>query len=103
MALETKRKNTKICCLDLDKDCLNFLNERFDVFDGSLGRPIDVSRINYNGLNLLLNYELPRNIHEYEIFIENMVKSDKIQYNKEENTRTEVLGSKEYYFVSNPP
>ena len=103
MALETKRKNTKICCLDLDKDCLNFLNERFDVFDGSLGRPIDVSRINYNGLNLLLNYELPRNIHEYDIFIENMVKSDKIQYNKEENTRTEVLGSKEYYFVSNPP
>lgn len=69
MALETKRKKTKICCLDLDTDCLNLLNKRFDVYDGSLGKPIDVSGTNYRGLNLLLNYELPRNIHEYEIFM----------------------------------
>ena len=25
---------------------------------------------NHGGLNLLLNYELPQNIHEYDIFIE---------------------------------
>ena len=25
---------------------------------------------NYSGLNLLLNYELPLNVHEYDIFIE---------------------------------
>lgn len=103
MAIETKRKKTKICCLDLDTDCLNLLNKRFDVYDGSLGKPIDVSGKNYRGLNLLLNYELPRNIHEYEIFIEDMIKSDKIPYNKEENTRTEVFGSEEYYFVSTHP
>ena len=103
MAIETKQKKTKICCLDLDTDCLNLLNKRFDVYDGSLGKPIDVSGKNYRGLNLLLNYELPRNIHEYEIFIEDMIKSDKIPYNKEENTRTEVFGSEEYYFVSTHP
>ena len=33
MAIETKRKKTKICCLDLDTDCLNLLNKRFDVYD----------------------------------------------------------------------
>lgn len=103
MAIETKRKKTKICCLDLDTDCLNLLNKRFDVYDGSFGKPIDVFGKNYRGLNLLLNYELPRNIHEYEIFIEDMIKSDKIPYNKEENTRTEVFGSEEYYFVSTHP
>lgn len=70
IALETKQKKAKICCLDLDKDCLNLLNERFDVYDGSLGKPIDVSGKNYRGLNLLLNYELPLNVHEYDIFIE---------------------------------
>lgn len=37
MAIETKRKKTKICCLDLDTNCLNLLNKRFDVYDGSLG------------------------------------------------------------------
>lgn len=103
MASETKRKKTKICCLDLDKDCLNLLKDRFDVYDGSLGKPIDVSRKNHCGLNLLLNYELPQNIHEYDIFIEDMTEPDIIPYDKEENTRTEILGSKAYYFMSYDP
>ena len=103
MATETKRVKTKICCLDLDKDCSDYLNERFDVYDGSLGKPIDVSGKNYRGLNLLLNYKLPQNIHEYDIFIEDMVKSDKIPYSIQENTRKEILGTKVYYFVSNAP
>lgn len=103
MASETKRKKTKICCLDLDKDCLNLLKDRFDVYDGSLGKPIDVYRKNHCGLNLLLNYELPQNIHEYDIFIEDMTEPDIIPYDKEENTRTEILGSKAYYFMSYDP
>ena len=86
-----------------DKDCSDYLNERFDVYDGSLGKPIDVSGKNYRGLNLLLNYKLPQNIHEYDIFIEDMVKSDKIPYSIQENTRKEILGTKVYYFVSNAP
>ncbi|UBD18065.1 hypothetical protein [Bacteroides salyersiae] len=103
MASETKRKKTKICCLDLDKDCLNLLKDRFDVYDGSLGKPIDVYRKNHCGLNLLLNYELPQNIHEYDIFIEDMTEPNIIPYDKEENTRTEILGSKAYYFISYDP
>lgn len=43
MASETKREKTRVCCLDLDEDCLNLLKDRFDVYDGSLGKPIDVS------------------------------------------------------------
>lgn len=94
MASETKREKTRVCCLDLDEDCLNLLKDRFDVYDGSLGKPIDVSGKNHGGLNLLLNYELPQNIHEYDIFIEDMIRPDRIPYNTEENTRTEILGSK---------
>ena len=103
MASETKREKTRVCCLDLDEDCLNLLKDRFDVYDGSLGKPIDVSGKNHGGLNLLLNYELPQNIHEYDIFIEDMIRPDRIPYNTEENTRTEILGSKAYYFISNAP
>lgn len=103
MSTETKRIKTKICCLDLNKDCLDLLKDQFDVYDGSLGKPIDVSEKNYRGLNLLLNYRLPQNIHEYDIFIEDMIKPDKIPYDIEENTRTEILGSKAYYFISYAP
>ena len=53
MAIETKRRKTKICCLDLDTDCLNLLNKRFDVYDGSLGKPIDVSGKCYLIMNCL--------------------------------------------------
>lgn len=102
MAIETKRRKTKICCLDLDTDCLNLLNKRFDVYDGSLGKPIDVSGKNYRGLNLLLNYELPRNIHEYEIFIEDMIKSDKIPYNKEEKYKNGSFWIRRILFCKYP-
>lgn len=103
MASETKREKTKICCLDLDKACLDLLKDRFDVYDGSLGKPIDVSEKNYRGLNLLPNHRLPENIHEYEVFVEDMIKSNKIPYDMAENTREEILGSKAYYFISYGP
>lgn len=103
MASETKREKTKICCLDLDKACLDLLKDRFDVYDGSLGKPIDVSEKNYRGLKLLLNHRLPENIHEYEVFVEDMIKSNKIPYDMAENTREEILGSKAYYFISYDP
>ena len=103
MATETKRKRTKICCLDLDKELVDWLNISFDTYNGSLGNPINVNKFNSDGLKLLLNYNLPENIQEYEVFIEDMVKKEPIQYKEEEHTRTNILGQSAYYFFSYPP
>ena len=65
MATETIRKKTKICCLDLDVDCIEYLKSRFDVYEGSLGTKIDVSDNKNHSLRLLLNYDLPSNLQEY--------------------------------------
>ena len=94
------RKRTKVCCLDLDKDVIEYLNKRFDVYNGSLGKPINVARFNQQGLNLLLNYDLPENFHEYEVFIEDMEKGVPQEYQKEDHIRNVVTGNLAYYFRS---
>ena len=94
------RKRTKVCCLDLDKDIIEYLNKRFDVYNGSLGKPINVARFNQQGLNLLLNYDFPENLHEYEVFIEDMKKEVPQKYKKEDHIRNVVTGNHAYYFKS---
>ena len=103
MSTETMRKRTKVCCLDLDKDVIEYLNKRFDVYNGSLGKPINVARFNQQGLNLLLNYDLPENFHEYEVFIEDMEKGVPQEYQKEDHIRNVVTGNHAYYFRSYYP
>lgn len=104
MSNETTRERTKICCLDIDKDIIEFLREEFDVYDGSLGKPINVDGYNReSGLNLLPNHNLPNNLQEYEVFIEDMDKGAPINYKKEEHIREVVLGNEAYYFRSYYP
>lgn len=103
MSTETMRKRTKVCCLDLDKEIVEHLNKRFDVYNGSLGKPINVAKFNQHGLNILLNYDFPENLHEYEVFIEDMKKGIPQEYKKEDHIRNCVIGNYAYYFRSYYP
>lgn len=103
MSTETMRKRTKVCCLDLDKDVIEYLNKRFDVYNGSLGKPINVAKYNQHGLNLLLNFDFPENLHEYEVFIEDMKKGIPQEYKKEDHIRNVITGNYAYYFRSYYP
>lgn len=103
MSTETMRKRTKVCCFDLDKEVVEYLNKRFDVYNGSLGKPINVAKLNQHGLNLLLNCDFPENIHEYEVFIEDMEKGIPQDYKKKDHVRNVVTGNYAYYFRSYYP
>ncbi len=98
-------KKTKICCLNLDKEICDYFSKDFDVYNGSLGKMVDVSDHNrkLSRTNLLLNYDFPCNVHEYEIFISDLSNNDTIKYNSEEHTRKEIIGESAYYFISNSP
>ena len=72
MATETTRTRTKICTLDLGKSLVQYLSKRFDVYDGSLGDNVEVAGLNSRGLRLLSTMNVPNNLQEYEIFIEDM-------------------------------
>lgn len=103
MATKTIRKKTKICALNLEEELISYLSERFDVYKGSLGDNIDVAKINENGLRLLATIDVPNNIQEYEVFIENMHHDDSIPYVKGNHIHSINTGSSEYYIISRPP
>ncbi|MDO4994403.1 MAG: hypothetical protein Q4E32_05310 [Bacteroidales bacterium] len=98
-------KKTKICCLNLDKEICDHFSKDFDVYNGRLGKMVDVTDHNrrLSCTNLLLNYDFPDNVHEYEVFISDLYNKDIIKYNSEEHTRKEIIGESAYYFISNSP
>lgn len=104
MMTHTKQGRTKVCTLDINQDVVEFLQQRFEVFEGSLGKKVKAKYGNYDGsCRFLLNYNLPVNIHEYEIFIEDMCRDDEHEYHKEEHTRTHIETDKAYYFYCQRP
>lgn len=98
-------KKTKICCLNIAEEICKDLSKTFDVYNGCLGNIVDVSRQNRGGstTRLLLNYDFPKNIHEYEVFISDLGNYKTIEYRQSEHTHTNIVGNSAYYFVSNFP
>lgn len=103
MATESTRQKTKICALNLDDELISYLSERFDVYKGTVGNKVDVAKINRKGLRLLPTLDVPNNLQEYEVFIEDMHLSSPIPYEEDKHRRTYITGNSEYYIISRPP
>lgn len=104
MTTQTKQDRTKVCTLDLNKDLVEYLQHRFEVFEGSIGKKVLATYGKYNdSCQFLPNSNLPANIHEYEIFIEDMCRDDELEYHKEDHTRTYLEYDKAYYFYCSKP
>ena len=61
----------KICCIDLKQSDLDVIKDKFDdVFVGTLGNvlTIEYKRI-YDKHPLLLGFEFPENLHEYDVLL----------------------------------
>jgi hypothetical protein len=94
---------TKICCLDISDDIIEFLGKQFDVYNGSLGAIVEFN-INYgNCIRLMLNYDFPTNIHEYDIIIENMEKNKRIPYKEANHTKKDIINNNSSYIISSYP
>lgn len=98
-------EKVKICCLNLSKDIYKHLSSIFDAYDGSLGKIVNVASNNnrFNTTHLLLNYEFPQNVHEYELFISDLNNIQSVDYIPNEHKRETIIGDSAYYFVSHRP
>ena len=98
-------KKTKICCLNLNKEICDHFSKDFDVYDGSLGKMVDVTEHNkrLSRTNLLLNYDFPDNIHEYDVFVIDLRNIETVKYKEEEHTKKRIVGNSNYYFISSLP
>lgn len=99
-------KKTKICAIDLEDDILSFLKKDFEVFEGTMGAKIDTSKRikrDYDSINLLLNYNFPTNLQEYDILIQDMGYEKVIPYSEEEHIRKYTTGTDSVYLYSSYP
>ena len=67
---------TNVCCLDLSKECLDYLEGvGLNVYEGSLGSVFhfDWSKTNKGHGNVFVDIDFPENLHEYHVFVTDMV------------------------------
>jgi hypothetical protein len=84
----------RICCIDIEKNVTESLIDLgFNIYTGTLGSKIRVPNINHNNNHqLLLNCEIPENLHEYDIIILDLDINKIIDYKKEEHIRVNHTG-----------
>lgn len=96
------KERPKICCLDIDKSTIESLQESsFNIFDGSLGKKVKVKDAKFS--KLLLNYDFPPNVHEYDIIIVDLDNEEIIDYCQDDHTRELHTGNTAGYFLSKYP
>lgn len=66
---------TRVLCVDMEQDIIDFLkSESLEVYNGSLGPIIDARNFesSWNVLPLKLDLNIPDNLHEYSVIIEDL-------------------------------
>jgi hypothetical protein len=95
----------RICCIDIDDSALSLLTSSgFNVYAGTLGKKIKVPNKNIrDNHQLLLEYDFPPNIHEYDIFIIDLDNSKSIDYKSEDHVITNHTGKSVLSLLSSFP
>ena len=96
---------TKICCLNIDQEICDVLSKTFEVYNGSLGKLVDVKEQNqqFGQAHLLSNDDFPKNVHEYEIFITDLANYTIVEYKEEDHQKKNIVGNTDEYFISEYP
>ncbi|MCU0440640.1 MAG: hypothetical protein MUC49_22325 [Raineya sp.] len=95
----------RICCLDLDKSVVDILqNAGFHTYSGTLGKKIKLpQRSRGSDYSMLLNYDYPSDLHEYDIVIMDLAYYETIPYVESEHTKEHITGNQAFYLVSQYP
>lgn len=84
----------RICCIDIDGSSINILEKKgFNIYAGTLGKKINVpNSTRKENHQLLLNFDFPSNLHEFDIIIMDLESDAKIPYSPEEHIRKNHTG-----------
>ena len=79
---------TNVCCLDLTQECLDYLKSLdLNVFEGTLGSVFTVKwgHTTYGAKPVLIDINIPVNLHEYHVFIHDMENPHVREYKADEH------------------
>ena len=82
----------RICCIDLTKSDFDSLkDEGFNLYQGTLGATMEIpNKLRNDYAYILHDYDLPINLHEYDILILDLTNEQKKEYKKEEHISTDT-------------
>lgn len=95
----------RICCIDIDDSSIKLLEKNgFNIYAGTLGKKINVPNTTRNeNHQLLLNFDFPSNLHEFDIVILDLESQSKIPYDLEEHVRKNHTGKSAIALLSSYP
>lgn len=93
----------KICCIDLKQEDLELLQEKHDdIYVGTLGNVQKLPVIQYNDvLPVFLNFEIPSNLHEYDIIIIDLNNHTTVDYDETSKDKIKRTGKNRPVLVCN--
>ena len=98
--------STNVCCLDLTQDCIDYLKSlELNVYEGTLGSvyTINWGRQNYGTKPVLIDIDIPANLHEYHVFIHDMENPHVREYNTSDHYTSHVESDSERHLECRYP
>lgn len=95
----------RICSFDIENEINEKLtNDGFNIYQGSLGKNVKVPNYkDYQNHQLLLNFDFPTNLHEYDIFILDLDNEETLEYIPEDHVKKDITGNSYLALLSSYP
>ena len=95
----------RICCIDIKQETVDSLKkEGYNIYTATLGDQIKVPNKNrHDHRYVLLNFDFPVNIHEFDIFLIDLENVNQIDYNPEDHIRDRHTGKSAISLLSSYP
>lgn len=94
----------KICAFDLGKVNDALKSEGYNIYEGSIGKKVKVPNFkDYQKHQLLLNFDFPPNLHEYDVFILDLDNPETIEYQYDDHVKQNISGSSYLALLSRYP
>lgn len=95
-----KEYKTNICCLNTPQSIVEYLQQEHGVYDGCIGKRIDLSPLKRQEYFLLPMVDFPENFQEYDVFILDLKIPNLIPYNIRQHERQHVGDGENLYFLT---
>ena len=92
--MNQQEDKTKVLCIDMDPDSISYLkDEGLDVYEGTFG-PIIRRKYNNDIVPIRLEHDLPNNLQEYNVIIEDMLHTSEKEYDEDFHSSEKLIESK---------
>lgn len=90
---------TNICCLNTPQSVVEYLQRDHAVYDGCIGKRIDLSQLRRESHFLLPLVDFPQNILEYDVFVIDLMKPAIVPYDITDHERKYIGDGENTYFM----